>query len=87
MDHATVFVHIEHMINFTAMETIQAKGRFEKKMLDMGVLGQFINLTMEFLHHQILWMRSTKNVCKTSHLVELALIIKMGLLKEASNPS
>ena len=34
------FVHIEHMINFTAMETIQAKQRFEKKMLDMGVLVQ-----------------------------------------------
>ena len=38
--HATGFVHIKHMINFTAMEMIQAKRRFEKKMLDMAVLVQ-----------------------------------------------
>ena len=38
--HAMGFVHIEHMIKFTAMETIQAKRRFEKKMLDMGDLVQ-----------------------------------------------
>ena len=25
VDHATAFVHIKHMINFIAMETIQAK--------------------------------------------------------------
>ena len=40
VDHATGFVLIEHMINFTATETIQAKRRFEKEMLDMGVLVQ-----------------------------------------------
>ena len=40
VDHATGFAHIEHMISFTAMETIQAKRKFEKKMLDMGVLVQ-----------------------------------------------
>ena len=37
VDHATGFVHIEHIINFT---TIQAKQRLEKTMLDMGVLVQ-----------------------------------------------
>ena len=40
VDHAMGFVHIEHMINFTATQTIQAKSRFEMKMLDMGVLVQ-----------------------------------------------
>ena len=40
VDHATGFIHIEHMINFTATETIQTKRRFEKKLLDMGVLVQ-----------------------------------------------
>ena len=40
MDHAMGFVHIKHMINFTATETIQAKRRSEKKMLDTEVLVQ-----------------------------------------------
>ena len=40
VDHPTGFIHIEHMINFTATETIQSKRRFEKKLLDMGVLVQ-----------------------------------------------
>ena len=40
VDHTTGFVHIEHMINFTATETIQAKCHFEKKMLDMGIFVQ-----------------------------------------------
>ena len=40
VDHATGFVLIEHMINFTATDTIQAKRRFEKEMLDMGFLVQ-----------------------------------------------
>ena len=80
VDHATVFVHIKHMINFTAMETLQAKRRTWECWCN------HINLTMEFLHDWILWKRSTK-VCRTSCSAELVLIIKMGLLKEASNPS
>ena len=38
--HATGFVHIKHVINFTAMEMIQVRRRFEKKMLDLGVFVQ-----------------------------------------------
>ena len=66
VDHTMGCVHIKHKINFTATETIQAKKRFEKKMLDMECWCNHINLTMEFLHHWILWKRST-NVCRTSH--------------------
>ena len=44
VDHATGFDHIEHLINFTAPETIQAKHCFEKKMLDMGIFVQAYQL-------------------------------------------
>ena len=38
MDYATGFVQIEHLINFTGSETIQAKQCFEKKMMDIGIV-------------------------------------------------
>ena len=38
VDHATGFVHIEHLINFTTSETIQAEQCFEKKIMDMGLV-------------------------------------------------
>ena len=40
VDHAMGFIHIKLMINITTVETIQAKRRFEKIVLDMGVLVQ-----------------------------------------------
>ena len=40
VDHTTGFVLIEHMINFTSTETIQAKCHFEQKMMDMGIFVQ-----------------------------------------------
>ena len=40
VDHAMGFAHIEHVINFSATETIQTKQRFEKKMLEIQVLVQ-----------------------------------------------
>ena len=39
-DHATGYVHIEHLINFTANKSILAKHCFEKHMLDMGITIQ-----------------------------------------------
>ena len=40
VDHATRFVHIEHLANFTATKTIQAKCHFEKSMEDLGIIVQ-----------------------------------------------
>ena len=40
VDHATGDIHIEHLVNFTATETIAAKQRYEKRMFDMGVTVQ-----------------------------------------------
>ena len=37
IDHATGYIHIEHLINFTTNETILAKHCNEKHMLDMGI--------------------------------------------------
>ena len=40
VDHATGDVHVEHLLNFTTTETLQAKDRYEKHMADMGVMVQ-----------------------------------------------
>ena len=40
VDHATGDVHVEHLLNFTTMETLQAKARYEKRMADMGITVQ-----------------------------------------------
>ena len=84
--HPMGFVHIEHMIDFTAMATIQAKRRFEKKMLDMGVLVQLYQSNNRIFASSD-FMEEINRGCKTSCAAELAFIIKKGLLKEASNPS
>ena len=53
LDHTTGFMHVEHMVNFTATETIQAKQQFEKKMGDMGSLCRPINPIMSYF---LLWI-------------------------------
>ena len=40
VDHATGDIHIEHLVNFTATETIAAKQRYEKRMFDFGITVQ-----------------------------------------------
>ena len=40
VDHATGYIHIEHLINFNTNETILAKHCFENHMLDMGIAIQ-----------------------------------------------
>ena len=40
VDHATGDVHVEHLLNFTTTETLQAKDRYKKRMADMGVTVQ-----------------------------------------------
>ena len=40
VDHATGDVHVEHLLNFTTTETLQAKAQYEKCMADMGVMVQ-----------------------------------------------
>ena len=40
VDHATGDVHVEHLLNFTTMEKLQAKARYEKCMTDMGITVQ-----------------------------------------------
>ena len=40
VNHATGDVHVEHLLNFTTTETLQAKARYEKCMPDMGVTIQ-----------------------------------------------
>ena len=40
VDHATGDIHIEHLVNFTATETIAAKQRYEKRMFDLGITVQ-----------------------------------------------
>ena len=40
VDHAIGDVHVEHLLNFTTTETLQAKARYEKRMADMGVMVQ-----------------------------------------------
>lgn len=37
VDHATSYVHVELVLNFTAAEALRAKLSFEKKMADVGV--------------------------------------------------
>ena len=37
VDHGTGDVHVEDLLNFTTMETLQAKARYEKRMADMGI--------------------------------------------------
>ena len=40
VDHATGFVHVEHLVNFTTTKTFQAKCHFEKSMADLSVIVQ-----------------------------------------------
>ena len=40
VNHATGDVHVEHLLNFTATETLQVKARYKKCMADMGVTVQ-----------------------------------------------
>ena len=40
VNHATGDVHVEHLLNFTTTETLKAKARYEKCMVDMGVMVQ-----------------------------------------------
>ena len=40
VNHATGFVHIEHLVYFTATKTIQAKHCFEKSMVDLSIIVQ-----------------------------------------------
>ena len=41
VNHATSFVHIEHLVNLTAIKTIQAnKCCFEESIVDLGVIVQ-----------------------------------------------
>ena len=40
VDDATGDVHVEHLLNFTTTETLQAKARYKKCMADMGVTVQ-----------------------------------------------
>ena len=40
VDHATGDIHIEHLVNFTATETIAAKQRYKKRMCDLGITVQ-----------------------------------------------
>jgi hypothetical protein len=40
VDHASGYIHIEHQLGFSAVETIQAKQGFEKFAFDQGVLVQ-----------------------------------------------
>jgi hypothetical protein len=37
VDHATGYIHVEHQVSWSAAETIAAKHRYERHMLDMGV--------------------------------------------------
>ena len=39
-NHATGDDHVEHLLNFTTTETLQAKSRYKKCMADMGVTVQ-----------------------------------------------
>ena len=40
MDHATGFIHVEHQVWFSAVETIRAKQAYEKMAMDHGVIVQ-----------------------------------------------
>ena len=40
VNHATGDVHVEHLLDFTTTETLQAKARYKKHMADMGVMVQ-----------------------------------------------
>jgi hypothetical protein len=40
VDHSSTYVHIEHQLGFSAVETIRAKQNYEKFFLDNGVLIQ-----------------------------------------------
>jgi hypothetical protein len=40
VDHSSTYVHIEHQLGFSAVETIRAKQNYEKFCLDNGVLIQ-----------------------------------------------
>jgi hypothetical protein len=40
VDHASSYVHVEHQLGFSAVETIRAKQAYEKFCLDHGVLIQ-----------------------------------------------
>ena len=39
-DHATGDIHLGHLVNLTATETIQAKQQYEKHMFNMGIIVQ-----------------------------------------------
>ena len=40
VDHGSGYVHVEHQLGFSAVETIRAKQNFEKKAIDHGVIIQ-----------------------------------------------
>ena len=40
VDHASAFLHVEHQLGFSAVETIRAKQAFERLALDHGVIVQ-----------------------------------------------
>ena len=40
INHATGFVHIEHLVNLTATKTTQGKCFLEKSMVDLSVIVQ-----------------------------------------------
>ena len=38
MDHGSGYLHVEHQLGFSAIETIRANQNFEKHALDSGVI-------------------------------------------------
>ena len=84
VDHATGFVHVEHLVNFTTTKTIQAKHHFEKSMVTSVDLFKSINLIMGCLLRTTFWMKLRK-VYKTLNSVVSVLIIKTALFNVASN--
>ena len=40
VDHGTGYIHVEHQLGFSAVETIRAKQNYEKLAMDYGVIVQ-----------------------------------------------
>ena len=81
VDHATGDAHVEHLLNFTTTETLQAKAKYEKCMADMGITVQAYQADNVFLPHTL--SSTTLNlVYKTSSSVVLELITRMALLSK-----
>ena len=79
VDHATGDVHVEHLLNFTTTETLQAKARYEKCMADMGVMVQAYQADNSIFPPAL--SKTTLNPAyKTSSSVVLGPTTRMALL-------